>query len=153
KNFTAISPGVSTPPDTNGAVGPNHLLLATNGTIRIQNRSGTILNSISLLAFWMDLGVVDAFDPRSYYDPHSRRFIMITCGDRRSASSAMLFAVSETSDPTGNWHRWVLDADPANINWVDYGNLGFTKNEITFSSNLFRNSNDAFSGVQFWRIN
>ena len=153
KNFTAISPGVSTPPDTNGAVGPNHLLLATNGTVRVQDRSGNVLSSITLLAFWMDLGVVDAFDPRSYYDPHSGRFIMITCGDRRSASSAMLLAVSETNDPTGNWHRWVLDADAANINWVDFGNLGFTQNEITFTSNLFRNSNDDFGGVQFWRIN
>lgn len=153
KNFTAISPGVSTPPDTNGAVGPNHLLLATNGTVRVQDRSGNVLSSITLLAFWMDLGVVDAFDPRSYYDPHSGRFIMTTCGDRRSATSAMLLAVSETNDPTGNWHRWVLDADAANINWVDFGNLGFTQGEITFTSNLFRNSNDEFMGVQFWRIN
>ncbi len=153
ENFAAISPGTSLPPDTNGAVGPAHLLLATNGNVRIQDRSGNVISSITLLAFWLDLGVVDAFDPRSYYDPHSGRFIMIACGDRRSASSAMLLAVSATNDPTGNWHRWVLDADPTNVSWLDYGNIGFTGAEITLTGNMFRVSDDTFTGVQFWRIN
>ncbi len=152
-NFPAIAPGTAMPPDTNGAVGPNHLLLATNGNVRIQDRSGNVISSITLLAFWLDLGVVDAFDPRSYYDPHSGRFIMIACGDRRSATSGLLLAVSATSDPTGNWHRWVLDADPANVSWLDYGNLGFTSGEITVTGNMFKVSDDAFTGVQFWRIN
>ncbi|MBL7648900.1 MAG: right-handed parallel beta-helix repeat-containing protein [Candidatus Hydrogenedentes bacterium] len=153
ESFPAIAPGTSLPPDTNGAVGPNHLLLATNGSVRIQDRSGNVISSITLLAFWQDLGVVDAFDPRSYYDPHSGRYIMITCGDRRSASSSLLLAVSANSDPTGIWHRWVLDADPANLSWLDYGNLGFTFDEITVTGNMFRVSDDTFTGVQFWRIN
>jgi len=151
-NFPAIAPGTSMPPDTNGAVGPNHLLVATNGTVRIQDRVGTVLSSVNLLSFWSGLGVSDVFDPRSYFDPYSERFFMITCAERRSAASVMLLAVSETDDPTGNWHRWVLDADPADINWADYGNLGFTAGEITFTVNLFTNAADAFSGVQFWRI-
>lgn len=152
RNFPAIAPGTSMPPDTNGAVGPNHLLVATNGTVRIQDRTGTVLSSVNLLSFWSGLGIADVFDPRSYFDPYSERFIMITCAERRSATSAMLLAVSETDDPTGNWHRWVLDADPADVVWADYGNLGFTAGEITFTVNLFTNAADAFSGVQFWRI-
>ena len=152
RNFAAIAPGVSTPPDTNGAVGPSHLLLTTNGTVRIQDHSGTILSSVNLLSFWSGLGVTDVFDPRSYFDPHSGRFIVICCAQRRSASSGMLLAVSETDDPTGNWYRWVLDADPADLDWLDYGNLGFTAGEITFTGNLFSIASDAFGGVQFWRI-
>ena len=152
QNFPAIAPGTSMPPDTNGAVGPNHLLVATNGTVRIQDRAGTVLSSVNLLSFWSGLGITDVFDPRSYFDPYSERFFMITCAERRSATSAMLLAVSETDDPTGNWHRWVLDADPADIVWADYGNLGFTAGEITFTVNLFTNAADVFSGVQFWRI-
>jgi len=151
-NFPAIAPGTSMPPDTNGAVGPNHLLVATNGTVQIQDRAGTVLSSVNLLSFWSGLGITDVFDPRSYFDPYSGRFIMITCAERRSAASAMLLAVSETDDPTGNWHRWALDADPADLNWADYGNLGFTSGEITFTVNLFTNAADAFSGVQFWRV-
>ncbi len=153
ESFPAIAPGTSLPPDTNGAVGPNHLLLATNGNVRIQDRSGNVISSITLLAFWVDLGIVDAFDPRSYYDPHSGRFIMIACADRRSGNSGLLLAISATSDPTGNWHRWVLDADPANVSWLDYGNLGFTSGEITVTGNMFKVSDDTFTGVQFWRIN
>lgn len=152
-NFTALAPGASTPPDTNGAVGPNHLLLATNGTVRIHDRTGTLLSSVSLAAFWSGLGVSDIFDPRSIFDPHNQRFIMITCAERRNAASSMLFAVSATDDPTGTWHQWQLDADAANTDWVDYGNLGFTANEITFSGNMFTIAADAFTGSTFWRIN
>ncbi len=152
-NFTALAPGASTPPDTNGAVGPNHLLLATNGTVRIHDRTGTLLSSVSLAAFWSGLGVSDIFDPRSIFDPHNQRFIMITCAQRRNAASSMLFAVSATDDPTGTWHQWQLDADAANTDWVDYGNLGFTANEITFSGNMFTIAGDAFTGSTFWRIN
>lgn len=152
QNFTAIAPGVSTPPDTNGAVGPNHLLLATNGTVRIQDRTGTIVSSTSLLSFWSGMGISDAFDPRSYFDPYSQRFVIITCAERRNAASGMLFAVSATDDPTGVWHRWLLDADSTNVDWVDYGNLGFTNDEITFTGNMFSIAADNFAGVQFWRI-
>jgi hypothetical protein len=57
QNFPAIAPGTSMPPDTNGAVGPNHLLVATNGTVRIQDRAGTVLSSVNLLSFWSGLGI------------------------------------------------------------------------------------------------
>lgn len=153
QNFTAYAPGTTTPPDTNGAVGPNHLLLATNGIVRIQDRSGTVLSTTTLLSFWSGMGVTDAFDPRSFFDPHSQRFIMITCAQRRSATSGMLLAVSATDDPTGVWHRWLLDADPSDVDWVDFGSLGFTNNEITICANMFSVAADAFRGVQIWRIN
>lgn len=153
QNFTGIAPGFSTPPDTNGAVGPNHLMIAINGTVRVQDRSGTILSTITLNSFWSGLGVTDTFDPRSFFDPYSQRFIIITCAERRSGGSSMLFGVSATDDPTGIWHRWRLDADSANIDWVDYGNLGFTTDEITFTGNMFSIAADAFNGVRFWRIN
>lgn len=152
RNFTAIAPGVSTPPDTNGAAGPNHLLLATNGTVRVHDRAGNELSSINLLSFWSGMGVTDVFDPRSFFDPHSQRFILITCADRRSATSAMLLAVSATDDPTGAWHRWKLDADPADTDWVDYANLGFTSSEVTFTGNMFTIAEDNFTGVRFWRL-
>jgi len=153
QNFTAIAPGFSTPPDTNGAVGPNHLVVITNGQFQVQDRAGGLITSMTLLSFWSGLGVADAFDPRSYFDPHSQRFFVITCAERRSAASAMLFAVSATDDPTGVWHQWVLDADPLDVDWVDYGNIGFTSSEITFSGNMFSVAADAFGGVRFWRIN
>lgn len=153
QNFPAIAPGTATPPDTNGAVGPNHLFVALNGTVRIQDRAGTVISSTSLLSFWSGMGVSDVFDPRSYFDPHSQRFFFIACAERRSAGSSMLLAVSATDDPTGAWNRWRLDADPTNVNWVDYPNLGFTYDEITFTGNMFSVAADVFGGVRFWRVN
>src|SRR5438552_1288952 len=40
------------PPDTQGAVGPNHLVTTLNGTFLIQNRSGGTISSTDLDTFW-----------------------------------------------------------------------------------------------------
>jgi len=62
-NDTAI------PPDTEGAVGPAHLVVALNSQIEIQNRAGTLISAVSLLNFWSSLGVGTVTDPRVIYDP------------------------------------------------------------------------------------
>src|SRR6266571_5047856 len=57
-NNTAI------PPDTQGAVGPSHLMTTLNTQVGIQDRSGTILSTVSIDVFWASLGSPSAFDPR-----------------------------------------------------------------------------------------
>jgi hypothetical protein len=96
--------------------------------------------------------VSDAFDPKVIYDPDSARFMFVTCANRRSANSAMLLAVSATSDPTGAWDMWILDGDGSDTNWVDYPNIGVNKKWITFTSNMFTISGDSFSGVNVWAV-
>jgi len=96
------------PPDTNGAVGPSHLMVPLNSQVRIQNKTGGNLSTVSLSSFWSGLGVSDVFDPLVIFDADSDRFIVVTCAERRSASSAMLLAMSVTNNPMGSWYRWVL---------------------------------------------
>ena len=67
------------PPDTDGAVGPNHIVELINGAYAVYNKSGTgkpaPVTSLGLDAFWKAAGVTPSgsfpttFDPRVVYDP------------------------------------------------------------------------------------
>ncbi len=61
-----------------------------------------------------------------------------------SASSAVLIAVSATSNPTGAWYQYLVDADPANVLWADYPSLGFNKDWIVVQVNVFPISSGTF---------
>src|ERR1035437_8827109 len=64
-NFTAV------PPDTEGAVGPQHVVTMLNTQVMIHSRGGFARENFptTLNAFWSPLGKFsDTFDPRIYYD-------------------------------------------------------------------------------------
>ena len=90
-------------PDTQGAVGPGHLMSTLNSQISIQNKVGAIVSTTSLTGFWSSLGYASLFDPRVLYDRHSNRWILIALADHRSATSALLVGVSRTGDPADTW--------------------------------------------------
>src|SRR5260221_2348593 len=107
-NNTAI------PPDTQGAVGPNHLMTTLNTQIRIQDRTGVGLNPVSMSGFWASLGSPSAFDPRILYDPYGGRWIFVAAANGNSTASAGLIGVSQTSDPSGTWNLFTANADATN---------------------------------------
>jgi len=121
-----------TPPDTMGAVGPNHLLIAVNGKVQVQDKAGTVLSSTDLYGFFSSVAPYwRTFDPSSLYDPLSGRFVILAMsGDINVANAAVLIAVSQTSDPTGGWHFFAFDADPNDVGFPDFGKLGINKNWI-----------------------
>lgn len=142
------------PPDTHGSVGPGHLLTTLNTQVRIQLKNGATVSTVSLLAFWQTAfpTLNDVFDPRSIYDATIGRFIFIAAAQRQSAASSMLLAVSQSSDPTGNWNMYQYDGDAGNLKWVDYPMIGVSAQWITVTANMFANSNDQFQGVNVWTI-
>ncbi|HLX62646.1 MAG TPA: hypothetical protein VKX17_15315, partial [Planctomycetota bacterium] len=117
------------PPDTNGAIGPNHAMTALNTQIRVQDKAGVLVGTTaSLSQFWSQLSLNDiAFDPRLRYDSLAGRWIFTSLADAGSATSAVLIAVSKTDDPTGDWFIYKYLADPAGKNWADFPNVGFNK--------------------------
>jgi hypothetical protein len=129
------------PPDTMGAVGPNHLVVTLNNGVRIQNRSGTEISVVSLDTFW---GTTGTFDPRVMYDPYNNRWIVAAVKDGELATSAILVGVSQSSDPTGNWNLYTVDADDTDTNWADFPMLGFNKNWIVVTVNIFPNAGGSF---------
>ena len=89
-----------------GAAGPNHLMTMLNTQVRIQNKTGTNLGTVTLDTWWTNgTGLSgDPFDPRIIYDSLTGRWMAVVDADARDlTNSATWFAVSDTSDPTGNW--------------------------------------------------
>ncbi len=86
-NFTAI------PSDTQGAVGPRHVVTMLNTQVLIQSRPGVAEANfpITLNAFWSPLGAfTDTFDPRILYDTSPDRWMAAAAvnGDRSPRRSA-----------------------------------------------------------------
>jgi uncharacterized repeat protein (TIGR01451 family) len=135
------------PPDTHGAAGPEHLMTTLNTQVRIQRRDGSVLSTMSLASFWSPLPDPNpvAFDPKVLYDPYGQRWIFTACADGRSGSSALLIAVSQTSDPTGAWNMYRVDADLANQVWADFPSIGFNKSWIVVTTNMYNVSGDAYN--------
>ena len=138
------------PPDTNGAVGPAHLMVALNTQVRVQDRAGGVLSTVSLDAFWASLGNPDVFDPRLLYDPFAGRWMFAACANPASASSSVLLGVSQTDDPTGSWNLYRVDTDAANLAWADYPNVGFNKDWIAIQANMFAVSNNTFQRTHIY---
>ena len=139
------------PPDTHGAVGPNHLMTALNTQVRIQDRSGAGLSTVSMDFFWASLGSPSAFDPRILYDPYGGRWIFVAAANGNSTASAVLIGVSQTNDPTGAWNLFSVDADATNATWADYPSVGFNKDWIVVNMNMFTvNASPSFAQSNIW---
>lgn len=129
------------PPDTMGAVGPNHIVELINGAYRVYDKStGSVLASSSLNSFWNDTGAgysgSFAFDPRIVYDPFSERFYASSV-DNSHNPNHLLFAVSKSSDPTEGWTGWGIDSDSDDSHWADFDTLGFDADGVYLAANMF----------------
>jgi hypothetical protein len=56
----------------------------------------------------------------------------------------VLLAISANGDPMGSWNFYRFDANAADTHWADYGSIGYNKDWIAISVNMFANSNNAF---------
>ena len=151
------------PPDTMGAVGPNHLVSLLNSDFGVFDKTtGAVLQKISLQSFWASLGTAAGepanfpYDPKVFYDPSSDRFFAVTLGGPNAPNSWILVAVSSTSDPTGAWSKWAIDADLDNNaqqfnNWADFPGVGLDSNNLYVCANMFSNG-DAFQYGKIWVI-
>src|SRR5436190_1890468 len=126
------------PPDTHGAVGPNHLMAMHNGRVRIQDRNGNAITTTTLNSWWGGTGTFqDTFDPRILYDPYEDRWIAVAVTDAAKPTSALLIAVSQTGNPTNSWYKHNFDGDANNATWVDFPTVGFNKRWVVVQVNIF----------------
>lgn len=151
-------------PDTQGAVGPNHLMVTLNTSVRMQTRNGAVLSTVSLSNFWAAVGPFDVFyfdglpfpavvDPKVLYDPYEGRFIFATLCNVYTTNSALLIGVSQTSDPTGNWNLYRFRADASGQTYIDFPFMGFNKDWIAVRALMLNVSGDAFNRVHIYAFN
>jgi PASTA domain len=126
------------PPDTNGAVGRDKLMVPLNSNYVIQRKSdGTVLSKVSMTSFWRAVGAHRPFDPRVLYDPYSDRWLASAADDPLRPSSLILYGISDTGDPQGRWHLYAVDADATNATYADFPTLGFNRDTVAIGVNMF----------------
>lgn len=148
------------PPDTCGAVGTNWVVTMLNTQVRISTRSGATITTLSLSNFWTGTNIgsfTEVFDPRIVYDPYNDRWIASASVEPFSSNSGLLIGVSRTSSPTNTgdagWNLRRVKADSLSTRFADFPMLGFNKDWIVVSANMFLNSTVAFDRENVYVFN
>ncbi|MCP9769563.1 hypothetical protein EGI22_16800 [Lacihabitans sp. LS3-19] len=147
-----IDNNTSIPPDVNGAVGPNHVMTTLNTEIKIQNKTGGAVSSLSNEGFWTVEETFDIYDPKILFDPFTQRYYFVDLDGAYSATSNILLAVSATSDPTGAWHQYKIKTNTGELGiWFDFPSMGYNKDWLVVSGNMFTMAG-SFSKVKLFVI-
>lgn len=140
--FTAVVNTGWTPPDPHMAVGPDHIVVMTNGEIAFYTKDGTRTFRDEIedsFGFWGEVGATGfVFDPEVIYDRTSGRFFAMAAeafapGNR----SYCLVAVSDDSDPNGTWYKYRLDTTATSGDLFDSPNIGVTDNALVITGDGF----------------
>ncbi len=122
----------SFPPDTCGAIGPNHFVSVVNTIFAVYDRSaGGLVTGSTLNSFQPGT----SGDPRVMYDAVDDRWIVVST----NFSTSIFVAYSLTNDPTGAWFKFSFNASTgtnAGCN-VDYPTLGYDDRGIYIGAFMF----------------
>src|SRR5213082_3371358 len=134
------------PPDPNGAVGPNNVVTMANLHFQIFDKIGnSLFGPAANNTLWSGFGgpcqTENAGDPVVLYDQLADRWILT----QFTAGGPTFFecvAVSQTSDPTGAYFRYAISTG---TNFPDYPKAGVWPDAYYFSTREFAGNN--FAGV------
>ncbi len=136
-NFDGKATNNSTaPPDPNAAVGPNHIVQCVNSNISIYDKSGNLISNTGNNTFF---GITTGGDPHVIYNEIAQKFAIEVIGSLNSSGTGTAgFAVSDTSDPTGTWHKIVINVPGF---WDGFGGngIGYNADAWTVHVNGFNN--------------
>jgi hypothetical protein len=139
--------GGCSPPDPNGAVGPNHVVTMDNADFQIFDKSGTsLLGPVANNTLWSGFGgpcqTENAGDPVVLYDQLADRWLL-TQFTSAGPTFFECVALSQTNDPTGTYFRWAISTG---TNFPDYPKAGMWPDAYYFSTREFLPNNN-FAGV------
>jgi len=143
----------SAPPDTNSAVGPNAIVEVVNTGMAVFDKTGTVLyGPVPTNTLWSGFGGAcqtrNDGDAVIRYDSLADRWIM-TQFTANAAPFFECFAVSKTSDPTGQWYRYSFSFGN---NLPDYPKVGVWPDAYYATYNLFTNKT-TFAGAEACAMN
>ncbi len=147
QNYETIvrgDPFTGFPPDTQGAVGPNHVVVAVNNVVGIYDKeTGDEIGRLALGS----LQPGSNGDPELVYDTFSNRWILVST----DFIARLFLSISLTDDPTGSWFSTSFNAEldePPNV-WPDFPKLGVDEDGIYISYSLV---NAAFTDQPLFAI-
>ncbi|MCI0664729.1 MAG: hypothetical protein L0220_27010, partial [Acidobacteria bacterium] len=142
-DFPGLDDTSWTPPDSQIAAGPAHLLVAVNPALAIFDKSGKQMRRINLADLFSQL-VQDAiiFNPRVVYDQYRDGWVIAACA--RSVDeqqSWFLLAISAGAPPLSEWFIWALNVGFNGKNrtghWADDIGLSVDNNRLYLTANIF----------------
>lgn len=140
------------PPDSNGAIGPDHFVEFINGRFSVYDKlTGTKVQTMSDATFWtlagLNLAGLDLSDTRIIFDPLSRRWFASQIDINRAnlTNNRFLLAISTSQDPGGSWKAVAWQADPGG-SFADFPRLGVDANGVYLTGNQF-DAKENFAGV------
>ncbi len=156
---TAVFGTTVAPPDTNGAVGPNHYVQITNDLVGIYTKSGALVSppgKFALSKLFASIGGVcattDDGDVIAQYDKLANRWILSQFGftGLNTPPYHQCVAISKTSDPTGAYYAY--DFQLPGQEFPDYPKLATWPNGYFMSTNQFFLGGD-FDGAGAFAFN
>jgi len=128
------------PPDTQGDVSADKYVQVVNSNFAVYSKTGTaLLGPAALSTIWTGIPApwngTNNGDPVVLYDQAAQRWI-ITQFSLPTGNYAELVAVSQTSDPTGSWYRYVFQFGTL---MPDYPKFGIWPDGYYMSVNQFLN--------------
>lgn len=139
--FNGFSQTSFTPPDMEIAVGPDHVVVTVNDGIAFYTKDGAQTYTAGMrltTGFWGTLATGSDFiyDPECFYDQSTGRyFVMATQGN--GTPTAGLVAVSDDSDPNGNWFKYRFSTQAFANSLFDSPNFGVDPNVLYLTGDAF----------------
>ena len=136
------------PPDTTGAVGPNHFVQSVNSAWAVWDRAGTPLITTTALSSLVSAlpgpcATANDGDPIVLYDQLADRFLISQfCYSVDSTPNHQVIAISKTGDPTGAYYLY--DFRMPNLKFNDYPKFGVWPDAYYMTDNQFNQAGGAF---------
>ena len=137
--FRAFTQTGWVPPDPDLAVGPNHIVVVVNQSIKWFTKDGVELYSDTLGAngFFGSVGAQNfVFDPIALYDHQSQRYVVAAAEHSTSGGDLVDIAVSDDDDPNGTWHKYRFDFSSF-CDFIDFPNLGVGADAVYMAADCF----------------
>ena len=145
----------NTPPDTNGAVGPNHYVQIVNMQLQVWDKKGVpLLGPIPVASLWFGFGgsceLYGSGDPVVLYDRLADRWLVSQIGGAPVVGQPFYecVAISATPDPLGAWNRYAFQV-PGN-DFIDYPKFGVWPDGYYMTENEYNNTVTSFLGSRAW---
>ena len=138
------------PPNAAGGVGREHLMVMAPNFTLIQDRLGATVSSIDTITFWSPTGATSVNWCRLDYDGVNGRWHATARGGVGVGATSVLFAISDTDDPTGGWDFYTIPADPAFLTYADNLKKGYNQTWVVVTAEMY--SSTAAAGSQGSRV-
>gem|GEM_PF-3007790 len=119
------------PPDTQVAAGPGSVVEALNAEMFVYSPSGVPESPVDLSSFFAVPANYFFTDPRIFYDTAAGRFFLSGFAFDAASDSMTFLAVSDSSDPLGQWTTYEVDSMAGVI--TDQPKIGESNDKVVMS--------------------